>query len=389
VLSQDSSSSDSSVSWAAGEAVLLEALVSLDEQYSWRVVAQSSGHSVDRCRSMGRLAMLVLAIRRDQHSRVLRTASNSTISVTALLNTNTLTVAPTHGPSTQDEQTILLTYDQLQLLTEHGYQPRLQFDDAPEVWRSLSDASDPQWLIRQEVRAPGLRGWIGLRVPFDGSSGVLIQSVGSIIAMPRRPNQAPCHGLLWVSGGFKRLTSAQLELLALAHKQLYQRLFEQIERMEKAHRVAGERYLTAYTNEQAPRRRAGRDQPDHADPLDAMQQRLLAALPQSVSISISVLEDTRGKRNTPLRVQASAARNQLHMFLNPNHKLAKRAMSDPRSTAAELLLLEMARCLVIWLQGVNIPCDLLEMHRVLVAQRVSAQAASFTRRRPLVRTEEH
>lgn len=371
-----SRSGEPDVDWANGEILLLETLADFEGQDTWRKLSERCGHSLQRCRGMGRLALLALALAHAPTQDVLRTGNGGSVTPKALIETDALTIAPIHGPSAFDAQTVLVSYDQLTLLEAHGHRARLRFDDAPDVWRSLSDPNDPRWLIRQEVRAPGLRGWIGLRTPFDGSSGVLVQSVGSLVALPQEPHQAPCHGLLWLSGGFHTLNPAQAELLALSRKQLYQRLREATERMDDASRAAGEQYLAAYASERAPRKVVARD----TKPLNELRARLLATLPAPLdrTLYISLTEDFRPRRKQPLRVENDDLKNGLVLLLNPSHPLTERATRDPRSTAAELLLLEMARQIAVWANQRDAGLDLLEMQRVLIAQRVSTSEAAQT-----------
>jgi len=358
------------IDWSAGEVLLQEFLVTAEDEGRWARIAPATGHSRRRCQGMARIALLALSLAHSPRASALQTATGLRVTVEALMEAGTLSVAPLHGPRTLDDQTVLLSYDELRLLSARGYQPRLRFDDAPEVWRSLADADDPRWLIRQEVRAPGLRGWIGLRTPFDGSSGILVQSVGSLIAIPQEAQQAPCHGLLWLSGGHSALNSAQLELLTLARKQLYQRLSEGIERLDGPSREAGEQYLRAYATERAPRRLVHTDQ----RPLMALQARIKATLDSSVYIK--VIEDPRPRRSGALRIETDELKNGVVVLLNPEHDITKQALRAPRSTSAELLLLEMARRIAVWSGYRERRLDLLEMQRVLIAQRVATTRAT-------------
>ena len=57
--------------------------------------------------------------------------------------------------------------------------------------------------------------------------------------------------------------------------------------------------------------------------------------------------------------------------LNTLNTLTEAALARPQGDAAELLLLEMARRVCVWAEDYDIELDLLEMQRMLVAQRLS------------------
>ena len=54
-------------------------------------------------------------------------------------------------------------------------------DDSPDVWRSLSKTSDEGWLLRVEIQEARLQGWLGLRQPYDPTSGILLRTTGQLI----------------------------------------------------------------------------------------------------------------------------------------------------------------------------------------------------------------
>lgn len=179
----------------------------------------------DTCRAMGRLALMHAERRtgRLDTAAVLRPSDGSSwTSAGALRAHPDGAVAPRHGPRVAEPRTALLTFDELCALGDLA--PRLRFDDAPSVWRSLVADAPGDWLIRHPVRLPGLEGWLGLRYPFDATSGVLVQGTGAVVAISSMDRRLPCHGLLWLNGGHAAPTRQQLELLGLARQQLYQEL---------------------------------------------------------------------------------------------------------------------------------------------------------------------
>ncbi|MEL6341602.1 MAG: hypothetical protein AAFV53_00620 [Myxococcota bacterium] len=358
--------------WATGESILAEALREHDAAVSWRSLADGSGHSPRRCRGMARLALVALAVAGRTSGRILRTADHRPIAPSALAAGTDLRIAPAHGPAVTEPDTVLMTFDQLCIIEQHGVQTRLRFDDAPDVWRSLADASDPRWLIRQELRAPGIRGWLGLRDPFDGSSGVFVQAIGAVAALPDVTGQAPCHGLLQVSGRTAQLNRAQLELLTLTRKQLYQKLSDRLDRFVQDQRGAAEQYLAAYAAERAPKSTA----PGPVRPLQHLRARLVDTLPPALNegLFLSVGDDPNANGKVPLRLVNDEVRGGVLFMMDGKHRLTKKAMENPRGPASELLLLEMVRRLAVWADQVGVNLDLLEMQRVLIAQRVSHTA---------------
>ena len=119
--------------------------------------------------------------------------------------------------------TFALTRDELAGVAAGASMPRLRYDDAPQVWRSLPD-TDRGWLLRNEVRQGGLRGWLGLRSPHDGTAGVLLRTTGQPIGLSDLERTVPCHGLLWSENGAPALNTEQRRLAQLAGLKLYQEL---------------------------------------------------------------------------------------------------------------------------------------------------------------------
>ncbi|MFT5681127.1 MAG: hypothetical protein ACI8RZ_002033 [Myxococcota bacterium] len=353
--------------WETGLRQLLKELLNFDSAGTWSAMASASGHSAHRCCRMSQLALLELVWMLDEadRHRILPVADSSR-ALAGSLKLDTFRIAPFHGPATVDDSTALLTYDQVSILSERGVPLRPRLDDRPELWASLEDPDDAGWLIRQEVRIPGLKGWLGLRAPFDGTSGILIQSLGAMVAMPSGEAAAPCHGLLWLSGGASQPTEVQLELIRLARKQLYQQLAEQVG-LTSEMQSATDAYLTAYAAEQAP---TGVYVPA-SSPLLSFQERLLSALtgPGAPSMHLEVVQVE--KRSGRTAVQLSVDNQGLLLALNTTNTITAEALARPQGEVAELLLLEMARRICLWGVDNERELDLLEMQRVLIAQRLS------------------
>ncbi len=352
-----------------GLTILLQELMHFDSSGNWSVLAGESGHSASRCMRMSQLAMLELIWmlgEEDQH-RIQPVADGSRVLPDAL-RMDGFHIAPFHGPATIDSTTALLTFDQVRVLQDRGLTLRPRLDDRPELWASLEDPEHGGWLLRQEVRIPGLKGWLGLRMPYDATSGILIQSLGAMVALPARQTAAPCHGLLWLSGGASQPTEVQLELIRLARKQLYQQLSEAVA-LSAEQQQAADHYLAAHAAEQAP---DGEYVPA-SSPLLSFQERLLSALsgPGAETMHLEVVEIIARSGKNAVQVSIDPEHGRLLLELNSTNPLAAEAIARPQGEAAELLLLELARRICLWAEDNDRELDLLEMQRVLIAQRLS------------------
>jgi hypothetical protein len=140
-----------------------------------------------------------------------------------------LRVAAFGGVGLREASTLQLPIDPLRSLEATLGRPlTLRFDDAPAVWESLlAPAEQGGWLLREPLQIPGVRGWLGLRLPYDGTGGVLVRDPdGAWLAMPELDARLPCHGLVWITDSRPALSSSQEELMALCALQMYQRLAE-------------------------------------------------------------------------------------------------------------------------------------------------------------------
>jgi len=140
-----------------------------------------------------------------------------------------LRVAAFGGIGLREPATLQLSIDPLRALEQTlGKALTLRFDDEPVVWKSLlAPAEQGGWLLREPLQIPGLRGWLGLRLPYDGTGGVLVcDPDGAWMAMPELDARLPCHGLVWITDSRAILSASQEELMALCALQMYQRLAE-------------------------------------------------------------------------------------------------------------------------------------------------------------------
>jgi hypothetical protein len=102
-------------------------------------------------------------------------------------------------------------------------------------------------LLRQEVRVPGIEGWVGLRSPIDLTGGVLLETSRDLVAIGSVDRDIPCHGLLWAHSTVAELKPSQVELVRLAAVQLYQSLLEIIDGdLSGDDRVAADHYAAIF-----------------------------------------------------------------------------------------------------------------------------------------------
>ena len=382
------------------------------------------------CRAMGRLALLHAAAAAGtlDTAPLLRPSDGSNwTSAAALRAASDGAIAPRHGPRIAERHTALVTYDELCIVGEHA--PPLRFDDAPDVWRSLAGDSPERWLLRQPVSIPGLEGWLGLRIPFDPTSGVLVQGSGAVVALSGLDRRLPCHGLLWLDGGRAAPTRQQVELLRLARQELYHALSEIVLRGGEGPiwdaacqyavryvRVASADTTTSLqgtpltlarrlritwpdgrdfgtlaawlaTSEDArpPLQPVPGQRAPHAQAKDAAQDR---ALTDEVSRRLS---DALGWSRNGVRVRwwdqgyrspglvqldhSTARLGRVDIWLNREHPVAARLSSDSRE-AIELILMACALRIADWEPARQSGITLPQMQQVLVAQRLSGSIDS-------------
>ncbi len=284
-------------------------------------------------------------------------------------------VWPRHGPAILERGVLLVDRDELAVLERAGGPP-LRFDDPPALWDTLADPAAPGWLVRAEVDIPGLRGWLGLRDPYDDTTGVFLQSEGVRIALPEVDAQVPCHGLIRTLGGHIELSSNQGQLLALARTQPYREVEAMVasEGLDGDRRALAERYREAFVRGLARERRARQESAPQrgldtgTDVTRALQQRLFEASGGMLADELLQVFVDDGEEDDP-PVSLDQQFKLLALNINRNHPLGRQALSVP-GRARELILLDLARRAANWGAETGRPFDLLEAQRVLVAQRM-------------------
>ncbi|MBX2802945.1 MAG: hypothetical protein KTR31_35005, partial [Myxococcales bacterium] len=185
--------------WEGGWRLLSQQLHRIEGEGSWARFARGP-ISTARCEGLGRLAILHLAIllQRAHEPLLVPSDGGGRRSVDEIRTHRAARVVARHGVRLAEPWTFALTRDELAVVQPDpaaGGGPQLRYDDAPEVWRSLSEA-EQGWLVRDEVQQSGLRGWLGLRCPHDGTAGILLRTTGQLIALSDIDHSVPCHGLL-------------------------------------------------------------------------------------------------------------------------------------------------------------------------------------------------
>jgi hypothetical protein len=392
---------------------------------AWAELAGAAHEEI--ARAMGRLALLDAESKAGSldAAAVLRPSDGSSwVTPRELRAHPDGAVAPRHGPRVAEPRTALVTFDELKVLGPLS--PRLRFDDAPAVWRSLVADTPDAWLIRHPVRVPGLEGWLGLRFPFDATSGVLVQGTGAVIAISSMDRRLPCHGLLWLSGGHAAPTRQQLELLRLARQQLYQELAGKLAsgsadpRQADAHRYAARFARVAVADaggrlmgtaaEIARRVKVawpdGRDfgslamwfaappetrpaLPEIAGVRATPPDAILLEAPQITAQIASRLTSALGWPSGGVECDAEAAGGDrvaridgrwsvvegLKLVVDIDHPLVERARSGDRD-ALEATLLACALRIARWAAPRDAGIDLLSLQQVLVAQRLTGSATT-------------
>ncbi|TNE90664.1 MAG: hypothetical protein EP330_07690 [Deltaproteobacteria bacterium] len=371
----------------------------------------------DRSRAMMRLALLRLGSRVPVGLQL-----HATSGEIADLEGQGLMIAPLHGPQVVEHDTIALSFDELRALEKVRGKQVLRFDDPASVWHDLTEDGEG-WLLRHEIRVPGVEGWIGLRFPYDPTAAILVETSRALLSLGEVDRQAPCHGLLWARSTTTALKHAQVELVRLAAIQLYQRLLEILDGdLVGLGREAAVQYAAAFALRTAarkgtlpngtarelaahvpmvdgegvkwgslerwldadPRLRpplpaawAAHYRPDERDDVDLgeaadvperIARRLrsaLSALSRDVWVDASLVQRESIKHVSVNPQESTSLRVSVH--LNPASPAVRLAHTEPR--IFEMLLLEAARQVALWRDD-HIHFD--DLARMLVAQRLTA-----------------
>ncbi len=407
--------------WDAGWKLLLRQLIRLEIDDSWGRATQPP-ISVDRARGMGRLALLRLSVMLEKTDEpiLLPSDGGARRSIDELRESPYARVIARHGVEMAEAWTFLLTRDELAVVAGET-DIQLRYDDPPDVWRSLTDGPDTGWLIRQEVKQAGLSGWLGLRFPYDGTTGILVRTTGRLIAIPQMDRRIPCHGLLWPESSGGETTDEQVRLLQLAGLRLYQEILGRLrtglpdDEAESARlygwtfakyasrnrKLSGtaldfarlievkdaEGQIWGSLEEWLDRPPGDRPAPptalvviDDPEPSNelvhvpdehnatAYEKRLVDAMGID-NFKVRVVYDDLGNLPAVNVVESRSTRESVTLALNHARPIVKVATAKP-GQARELLLLEMARQICLFTGAMGLAVDLLKCQQVLLAQRL-------------------
>jgi hypothetical protein len=382
---------------------------------------QADPARVDRARSLGRLALLHLATRVEgalDDAVLLPSDGGARWSIQRLRNDPKARVSAANGVVVAEPTTFCLLFQAYRAVSPRG-QVRLRYDDHPDVWRSLAETSSEGWLLRTEITEVRLKGWLGLRKPYDATAGILLRTTGTLLGLPELERRIPCHGLLWPTGGSDRLTEGERQLLQLAGLRMYAQLVDLLKgRLDPASAKAARLYAWVFCHRAHTRGRltgtalqlarqvevfsedgrtwgtldrwletpAGRrpdpppeialpeapadDVPAHegiqGPTLSALADRLNEILPHGLAVEVRAGD--LGVRTAPVAVVARGPTAELTVELNTERSFVADAVKG-EGPARELLLLEMARKLAQWGDGVGESLSLVPLQQMLLSQR--------------------
>lgn len=407
--------------WGPGWQVLFQGIQRVEAERDWSRHARGAV-TAGRAEAMGRLALLALA-RRFGGTRVpllVPTDGGGRRSLVELRAPHGARFVARHGVRLAEPGTFAVTRDELGEIEADGHPATLRYDDAPEVWRSLP-GSEAGWLLREEVDQGGLRGWLGLRTPHDGTSGILLRGTGELVAQSELERAVPCHGLLWSADGATRMTAEQRRFAQLAGLRLYQALAAVLAtERDPARAEAARRYATTFVllahrrgdgrlrgtaaelARQTPvptadGRRAGTladwlaappgDRPPIepallppeegvpepaalAPPRDDLSTRLYDALgAPAIGLSIRLRAD---RPTAALGVDAEQShRGRLVLWMDEHHPMVRAGTARP-GPEREALLLELARLACGFGAALGLELDLVRTQQILLAQRLES-----------------
>lgn len=221
---------------SAGAPALLTHLRAL-EQAEW--VGRPSHVSVERAQAISKVAQLRLAARCGRLGEVrLADTTGRSHPVSTLLADRGARFVARGGATTDAEVVVPVSFTELcvlqDVLTEYeadaeraDSRVNLLLDDPPDLWGQAPE-EEARWLVTLPVDQAGLKGWLGLRLPYDPTPGVLLEATDHLEVLPGFTARVPCHGLLQLTGA-RRLSRAQTELLYFSGMQLYQRLLRRLD----------------------------------------------------------------------------------------------------------------------------------------------------------------
>lgn len=212
------------------------------------------------CGAMGRMALAVLEALPDGEPPALWQLPEPTPLHEREALEGMANVVPRGGAVPMGHDTLPMSFDEVCAVNRvlATSKLRLHLDDAPISYGLGGD--DDAWALRHQIRGAGLEGWLGLRMPFDPTSAVLIHSSRSLYALQGGEQHVPVHGMIRLPPGATVPGEEQEELLMLERLLLYQRLPAVLDagQLEGPALQAVQHYAAAYCIDAWHRGRLGR-----------------------------------------------------------------------------------------------------------------------------------
>lgn len=224
---------------------LYAVLVDLDHRFAWGEYATEM-LPTDAIRDAGRVALFALSAGQTEEAQLTPTDGGAAVPLGRVIDNPQRRLVARRGIHLAEPHTFALTIDEWVALGVERIP--LRFDDPPEVWSVTQPHSEQGWLIRQEVQEADLEGWMGLRHPYDSTTGLLIRDGTHLLALPEVEGNTPCHGMLWPSEPSAHTPGPSgRQLLHLAGLKLYESLTTLLSGdLDDERRVTAEAYAIAY-----------------------------------------------------------------------------------------------------------------------------------------------
>jgi hypothetical protein len=317
--------------------------------------ATPSTVDVPRSRDLGRLAMFHLAAARGELDVPLTPTDGGTARTLAEIAEEPRARWVLRGGIAINEPwTFAVTRDELAVLDPTG-QVGLRFDDSPASYQ----ADDTNWLVRRQLRAGGLRGWIGLRLPFDPTASVLIQTPRGLEGIDDLDSRVPCHGILHPDTQTDHIDLGVATQVLLVGLEVYQALAHQLRggSLDDARRGEAEHYARRYVrlaeSDGSPNRTVvalaahlgmvlSAKRAISPAGLGGLAERLDRALGGGGAGVATVRAESLPRKHLVVPAKSESTDDHVVLLVNADHPLGARALAGDQR-AREAVALELAR----------------------------------------------